>query len=413
MALDQWSVLKGKYMMYDIFGSSLLGDVVNNVYDALIIMILVYIFLLYIDYLKTNLNHYISYLIFLIFFTIHLILLFNDFYYVYYILYAFYYFLALFIIFIISMIIELIRKKKIKVEIKKGTIKSKILSGVVVALIIILGILLICRMPLYEHIDTYRIKNAEKQYEIEQENIYKKVRDLYLNNEYEELIEYCKKNNEKDYLALAYEELYEKYLSEKEYEKAYNVYYDSVIKNKEANFSIGNEFPINEKRKYIKEGDSIVFGGIGMTEYGLEVGRFPIKWYFLKSEEGRKYFISNYILLTKEFDEKGSTNFSESSLRKFLNKYFYENVFSDSEKELLYADDYGDNVFLVEEDDIIDNELEFINTAYALQGKYKNSFWIKPKADNVVKVYDYNLKIVETADPKDFLIGVVPVICFK
>ena len=67
MALDQWSVLKGKYMMYDYLGLSFLGDVVNNVYDALIIIILVYIFLLYIDYLKTNLNHYISYLIFLIF----------------------------------------------------------------------------------------------------------------------------------------------------------------------------------------------------------------------------------------------------------------------------------------------------------------------------------------------------------
>ena len=176
---------------------------------------------------------------------------------------------------------------------------------------------------------------------------------------------------------------------------------------------IEDDTPTAKSVEALLRKEGLVVDATSFGQYGLEVGRFPIKWYFLKSEEGRKYFISNYILLTKEFDEKGSTNFSESSLRKFLNKYFYENVFSDSEKELLYTDDYGDNVFLVEEDDIIDNELEFINTAYALQGNYKNSFWIKPKDDNVVKVYDHHLKIVETADSKDFLIGVVPVICFK
>ena len=63
-----------------------------------------------------------------------------------------------------------------------------------------------------------------------------------------------------------------------------------------------------------------------------------IEWDVLGySEDGQyAYAISRYILFNRQFnDKKAKVNFSNSTLCKYLNGEFYENAFSESEKELI------------------------------------------------------------------------------
>ena len=421
--------------LLDIWAFSIYNPVANSIFDAIIIIVIVYIIFLYIDYIKNNNNHKVSLIIFLIYFVVHIAAMFDFMY----IIFSSLYFLALIVVFIISIIIELVCKHKRTSNEKAKTLKNNIVTGVLTILIIVLGLMLLNRQALYNGIINYQMERENKEYEQKKENIQNKIDQLFNDKKYEELIDYCKENNRKDDLKKAYEFLCKKYIREEKYEDAYNVYYESVIVNKDANFKIDDEFTIEQRIKYIKDGDSILFGGIGMTKYGLDVGKFPIKWYLLKREDGKKYFISNFILLPKEFDEKGNSSFEKSSIRKFLNKYFYENAFNDSEKEKMCTNDNGDMIFLANEDDLSEKKLDFINTAYSEElitpsdNKYSldlskstaysqelitpNVFWIcgtdENSTENVAKTYNSKTKSTSIEDVKNFKVGVVPVICLK
>ena len=397
----------------DLWTFSIYNPTLNSIFDAILVIVIVYVIFLYLDYIKKNNNHKASLIIFLIYFVVHILAMFDYMY----MLFAFFYFIALIVVFIISLIIELVRKhKRIDIE-KPKTLKNNIVTGILAFFVLLLGVMLLNRHALYDDIINYQIERENKESERKKEKIQNKIDKLIKDEKYEELIEYCKENNRKDDLEKAYELLCNKFIREEKYEDAYNVYYDSVIVNKEASFKIDGAFPIEQRIKYIKEGDSIFFGGIGMTKYCLYVGKFPIRWYFLKKEGSRKYLVSKYILLPKEFDETGNTNFDESTLKRFLNKYFYENVFSDIEKDKMCVNDSGDMVSLSSEDDLIDKDWEFQSTGYALQGGIPYVFWITGKdvasGENIAKIYNSKNKSVSLEDAKNFNVGVVPVICLK
>ena len=421
--------------LFDIWAYAVYNPAFVGIHDALIFISIVFITLLYMDFIKKNNIHNVSITIFLIYFIIHIFVLFDYTYFLYEPILLF----VLLIILIVSVIKEFVHKRKKQENVMPKTRKSIITTTILFIFTILLGVMLLFRQTLHTNIINYQIEKEHKEQEQRRENIQNTIDKLIEDEKYEELVEYCKENHRPSDLKNAYELLCKKYIKEKQYEKAYDLYYESVIKNKEADFTIDDEFPIEEKLKYIKEGDSIIFGGIGLTKYGLDVGKFPIRWYLLKREDGKKYFISSYILHPKEFDEKGNTSFAESSLRKFLNKYFCEKAFSDNEKEKMCANDSGDMVFLANEDDLSDKKFKFKNTAYSQvltsPDKNKNSldlskrtayyqelispdvFWIngatKDSTENVAKTYNTKTRSTSVEDAKNFKVGVAPVICLK
>ena len=86
----------------------------------------------------------------------------------------------------------------------------------------------------------------------------------------------------------------------------------------------------------IEETDHILFGTYEMD--GVDNGKEEIKWTLLDKDEenGRALFVSKYIIDAKHYNEEGGdATWETSSIRKWLNKDFFNDAFNDIEKDLI------------------------------------------------------------------------------
>ncbi len=92
-----------------------------------------------------------------------------------------------------------------------------------------------------------------------------------------------------------------------------------------------NPTEVSAKNNY-KKGDYITFGNYeqdGNTSNGAE----PIEWEVLTVKNGKALVISKYILDSKPYNETwDNVTWEICTLRKWLNKDFYDSAFNDSEK---------------------------------------------------------------------------------
>lgn len=78
--------------------------------------------------------------------------------------------------------------------------------------------------------------------------------------------------------------------------------------------------------------DTVEFGNYGGN---------PIKWRVLKVADGKVYLLADKILMEKEYnDEEKDITWSESTLRLWLNESFYEEAFTETEKDIILSDKY-------------------------------------------------------------------------
>jgi len=109
-----------------------------------------------------------------------------------------------------------------------------------------------------------------------------------------------------------------------------------------------------------KPGDRIAFGIYPQTADGRD--RTPIRWRVLRSEGARLFLLSDQILDCRPYHElQAAVNWDGSSLRRWLNEWFFLRAFSAAEQQMIQpipcggriAD--GDRVFLLSEEET--NEL--------------------------------------------------------
>lgn len=123
-------------------------------------------------------------------------------------------------------------------------------------------------------------------------------------------------------------------------------------------------------------GDSVVMGEYeqdGDASNGAE----PIEWIVIKTEKDKAYVISKYILDQKEYGATNGTQeiqnqWSDSTLRTWLNNEFFENVFSADEKLRILPtvtserDSASDYVFCITREEMLEYDLGVAETtAYA------------------------------------------------
>ncbi|MGM9603805.1 MAG: DUF6273 domain-containing protein, partial [Faecousia sp.] len=88
----------------------------------------------------------------------------------------------------------------------------------------------------------------------------------------------------------------------------------------------------------LQVGDIVTLGSYEQDNLGLN-GKEPIEWVVLMLQDGDALLMSKYILDCKKFNDDydgwggGETVWKDCSLRAWLNDTFYEEAFSDAEKE--------------------------------------------------------------------------------
>lgn len=140
-----------------------------------------------------------------------------------------------------------------------------------------------------------------------------------------------------------------------EYGKHYNykedLYYQYVVNNKDIcvnDVKLTNKEDFSKQIHYckelsdyndgevIEETDHIIFGHYEID--GSNNGVEGIKWTLLDKDEenGRALLVSKYIIDAKQYNEEGGdVTWETSSIRKWLNKDFFNDAFNDIEKDLI------------------------------------------------------------------------------
>ena len=139
---------------------------------------------------------------------------------------------------------------------------------------------------------------------------------------------------------------------------------------------------------YVNNG-YIVFGTYEQ-DGNLSNGPEPIEWEILGEDENGIYMISRYIL---DYQPYNTTNedvtWEESSLRKWLNEDFYNNVFTETEQE------YIETVYLENDD----------NTYYDIWGGYKTKDKIfVPSLNEINKYYSFSYFDINETQRSEHLI---------
>lgn len=85
----------------------------------------------------------------------------------------------------------------------------------------------------------------------------------------------------------------------------------------------------------IEDIDTVSFGS--MDQDGNDQnGKEPLEWVVLKREEDKALLLSKYIIKLDSYnEEKEDITYENSSIRKYLNDEFYDEVFDGSEKQLI------------------------------------------------------------------------------
>ena len=173
-------------------------------------------------------------------------------------------------------------------------------------------------------------------------------------------------------------------------------------------------------------GDEIMFGKY--EQNNIAISKEHIEWIVVKKEDDKILALSKYVLDSRKYNQSGFSNseynkvWTDCDLRRWLNNEFYEDAFSDEEKEKIVPTTYKDvedSVFLLSHDEA--NSLpekigtKAYPTKYAISNGVRtfdgNSFngecawWLK----GAFKVYPLgNLGIEEELNSDD--IGVRPAI---
>ena len=99
------------------------------------------------------------------------------------------------------------------------------------------------------------------------------------------------------------------------------------------------EYTINNyaDKKTVEDLDTIKLGKDGDGK--------DIEWISLEKENGKIFLLSKYAIDCKSYNEtqKDDITWEKCSLREYLNKTFYDNAFSSSEKELILTTDVVNN----------------------------------------------------------------------
>lgn len=97
-----------------------------------------------------------------------------------------------------------------------------------------------------------------------------------------------------------------------------------------------------------------------MAKRTITLGKWenkPLKWIVLKEENFGCLVISEDRIGAYKFDESNKTSWGSSSLRKFLNKDFFDSAFTDEEKKKIVnsrTDNVKDNVFILTKDEVVE-----------------------------------------------------------
>ena len=129
-----------------------------------------------------------------------------------------------------------------------------------------------------------------------------------------------------------------------------------------------------------KPGDTIEFGSYEQNDM-MNDGKEAIEWTVLGRTGDTLLLISKYVLDVLPYNKKNtSTGWENSSLRKWLNGYFYDTAFTDAEKALIVptelknpansfydlsepGNDTVDNVFLLSMDDLTGDQYPSLDEA--------------------------------------------------
>ena len=151
-------------------------------------------------------------------------------------------------------------------------------------------------------------------------------------------------------LAASNEEIYERgkaqmeagdYLSAAEYFEALGDYLDSAALAKQARerrsaaAATPQPTAAPQRSKYTDYGiDQLVSFGRYEQDGNTKNGAEPVEWVVLKSDGARKLLMSRYVLDALPFNNRsGKTTWAESSIRGWLNDYFYRQAFSAAEQK--------------------------------------------------------------------------------
>lgn len=97
-----------------------------------------------------------------------------------------------------------------------------------------------------------------------------------------------------------------------------------------------------------------------MAKRTITLGKWenkPLKWIVLKEENFGCLVIIEDRIGKYKFDESNKNSWGSSSLRKFLNKDFFDSAFTDEEKKKIVnsrTDNVKDNVFILTQDEVVE-----------------------------------------------------------
>lgn len=137
----------------------------------------------------------------------------------------------------------------------------------------------------------------------------------------------------------------------------------------------------------VKKGDIVTFGTYeqdDLTRNGAE----PIEWIVLAVEGDQALLLSRYVLDCMYFNStgRGGVNWEESDLREWMNEEFYEDAFTDEEKDWIYLTD------------VANGRVDY--------GAHKNDTQDYVFALSAVEVRDYlSKKALCAAEPTDYALA--------
>ena len=108
----------------------------------------------------------------------------------------------------------------------------------------------------------------------------------------------------------------------------------------------------------IKKIKSFFFEVCSTVSFGVYENQ-PIEWQVLEVKDNKALLLSKHILFTMPFDKNCKGSWNTSSLRQYLNGEFYENCFTESEKNDIISSnikvnsgDTKDRIYLLSVDEV-------------------------------------------------------------
>lgn len=148
-----------------------------------------------------------------------------------------------------------------------------------------------------------------------------------------------------------------------------------------------HSLPVSEDEQIEKE--PVENNGITEMVFGNYHG--SINWKIIDEDEDNYLLISEYILDAKSFNEEDSTSeWRKSSLRKWLNEEFYNEAFTESERNYIVSDKDLDKITLLTKEQLDSLENDDKKAKITEYAKYKDvyggvygDYWLKTSANTI------------------------------